>query len=74
MKDVFSEKEKDLSLLRVSSFIVLANWSSVKGRILIGSLSGANFTIRRAQIDHSRVRLPERIAYQIIAENKQVCC
>ena len=45
-----------------SLFIIQANWSEMKGRILIGSLSGPNFAIRTAKMDRSRssvCRLPD---------------
>ena len=34
--------------------IIWLNWSTVKRRILIGSLSGPNFAVRRSKMDRSR--------------------
>lgn len=39
----------------------MANWSSMKKNILIGSLSGPNFTMWTAKMDRLRIRFGELI-------------
>ena len=52
-------------------FYYMANWSKMKRRILIGSLSGPNFAIRTAKMDRSRISFG-KLLFQNIAQKKTV--
>jgi len=57
-------------LRNVPRFIIWLNWSAMKRRILIGSLSGPNFAMGTAKMDRSRNNFGE-LLFQFVAQNRQ---